>query len=601
MLGAFNDWESSASDDLPWYLGWLSTLSVVVVLIVQLLAWGTVRVGVLPLRLLGVTCLILLAAVCLGLLGWVYWRIQLDPHDRTPYRVAIPASATTVGICTIGFAAITTVLIQRGAIATVPADGAPGLLRLETTYAWQLVDSIPFLGVTDALHWTPPVIFSDTAGGAMLLAFKILLLLPLLRVLVAGLRLLVTTWAALSQHARRFSPVRHPVSGVERHRGLAALDLIRELLFPVVWTAFAYCILIFAVRRSSFVEEWLNSYLPPRFKPLGLFTVSLSFALPALGAWIVCAMAWEVADEWTLDPELFARRHSWLSATRALAILMWQFVLALFAATAVTLVLLHAGPAYTDSPLAASREVSSTLEWFSWHIMDAIPVLDVTHTLNWTISVEFEDRWSGVLLVLLRALFLGLLLVPVALIVQLMLRQAAQRRPHPPQVDAARQLTRLMDEGREALDRAESSLSEWVSAKGEERETRTSPWHGDGQNTQREVADRRIKMLRTSSDFDGSLRSAGRILEGLHNNVDKVLELFGPGEALEAGRLAVDALSERAALLRETSRDMSFESDRRGWEKFQKKLQEARLVVVEQQSRYERLAAQAFTLDWNPR
>jgi hypothetical protein len=51
-------------------------------------------------------------------------------------------------------------------------------------YSWNLLDSIPFLEVPNTLHWELARTFSDHLSGGLLLAYKLLVLLPIAKLVV---------------------------------------------------------------------------------------------------------------------------------------------------------------------------------------------------------------------------------------------------------------------------------------------------------------------------------------------------------------------------------------------------------------------------------
>jgi hypothetical protein len=506
----------------PFFLGWSVAVGVVVVGVVHLTAWWAVSAGSVAFQVVGVGIGMTLAALSLVLLGWVYWRIHLDPEDRRPYLVAILASAATVGVCTAAFAALTTLLIRHGVIDTVQGE-TPELTEVEALYLWHLVDAVPILGVTGALHWEPPVTLSDPSGGALLLVFKVLLLIPLVRVLLAGFRLVLATLVSLGSRSPKL-PLPRRRTGLEvaeqpvTNPALKALLLALGLAGILLWTAAAFAVLELVVRRSSIVDDWVDGHVPGTVQGFGLLvsTSWLPLALDVAGAWVVIAMAWAIADE-SMDIDVFVREHSRGSTAGVAGLVLWLFGLSVLGATAVTLTLLHAGLAETTTQLSGTNEVGATLEWFSWHLVDAIPVLDVTNTLGWTIQVEYVDPWTGVVLVVMRAVMVGILLVPFVVVSRLLLAQAARRLPRSPQVDAARDFSRQVGEVQAALDGSDAQLRREVDA--------TFPDHGP------------------------TYYEARRLLVRVDRALDPVAALLGEGPAHEAGKRVVAALNARADAL----------------------------------------------------
>lgn len=122
-------------------------------------------------------------------------RLSHAPDDTlAPFRrhgLAAPAFFVTglwlaaVGWCAgLGF-----VLDARGAIAfrTPAGDPISGPGQIADLLVWNSFDQIPALAVNDTLGWDAPLQYSGAAGG-LVLAFKVLILLPLVPVFLAAWR-----------------------------------------------------------------------------------------------------------------------------------------------------------------------------------------------------------------------------------------------------------------------------------------------------------------------------------------------------------------------------------------------------------------------------
>jgi hypothetical protein len=112
---------------------------------------------------------------------WIFWR-QEDKQDAD---VSLLASAVAVAALIEFFAISTVVLAVYGAV-DVPGKRTPELASVEQYYAWHLADAIPALDVPETLNWERPLTSTDHFGGLLLLAFKLLAILPIAG-LIAGL------------------------------------------------------------------------------------------------------------------------------------------------------------------------------------------------------------------------------------------------------------------------------------------------------------------------------------------------------------------------------------------------------------------------------
>jgi hypothetical protein len=80
-------------------------------------------------------------------------------------------------------------LVAQGVLpATWPSNSNASLsLATVEMYLWNLADAIPVLKVPETLMWTPALTLTSTLGGAFVLAFKIVVILPFAQLLGAML------------------------------------------------------------------------------------------------------------------------------------------------------------------------------------------------------------------------------------------------------------------------------------------------------------------------------------------------------------------------------------------------------------------------------
>jgi uncharacterized protein (DUF3084 family) len=76
--------------------------------------------------------------------------------------------------------------VQACAAATVAIAGrAVSLWQAEQLYAWHLLDSVPLLAIPRRLEWAQPIVAAGAGDRAMLVAFTVALIVPLVRMVVA--------------------------------------------------------------------------------------------------------------------------------------------------------------------------------------------------------------------------------------------------------------------------------------------------------------------------------------------------------------------------------------------------------------------------------
>lgn len=81
---------------------------------------------------------------------------------------------------TLAFASLTAMLIHWNVIDAAGAKPTAPTLAYETfgTYLWNLANSVPVLKIPETLNWSAPLTLKTMAGGSLVLAYKVLLILP---------------------------------------------------------------------------------------------------------------------------------------------------------------------------------------------------------------------------------------------------------------------------------------------------------------------------------------------------------------------------------------------------------------------------------------
>jgi len=106
------------------------------------------------------------------------------PRDLRPKSPSdLPAIEAIIGTSlvatTVTFVILTSLLIHHSIVAIAPADRTLLVFDTLSTYAWSVVNAVPLLNLTETLAWKAPYVFSDEGGRLMVLAFKLLLIVPL--------------------------------------------------------------------------------------------------------------------------------------------------------------------------------------------------------------------------------------------------------------------------------------------------------------------------------------------------------------------------------------------------------------------------------------
>jgi hypothetical protein len=129
---------------------------------------------------------------------WIPWSRREEPDSSASaeeflalYREVLSSMAPVVDayrallMLTGTFAGLTAVLAAHGWLATT-ADGGSAHLVWETLayYTWHFLDAIPVLKVPQTLNWKLGTKFTDYGSGALLLAYKLLVIVPVVRAIM---------------------------------------------------------------------------------------------------------------------------------------------------------------------------------------------------------------------------------------------------------------------------------------------------------------------------------------------------------------------------------------------------------------------------------
>jgi hypothetical protein len=433
----------------PTVLAWAASGAVIVVGLSRLLLLLTVGAhSAIAVAGVGLVCVV--SAACVSGLAWIDWRTRRRGEEQgVQFVVGAGVSLITIGVCIEAFAGVTTVL-WNGDLITGSARIEPMLWRSEVYYLWHLVNWIPLLHIVEGVEWREPELFGDPISGALLLGLKVLLLAPLLRIAIGAYR-----WVTASL-------LEEESKGLQRRalRAIAGEDQAQAPGHPtgeettrIRWPA------VVLLAASPVIAAAL---LPLIFEPGhgldGWWTQRVHgtrFAfLRTAPQWIsVVALVGIIGS---VTGELWSS-YLWVRDRRALmqAIVSYAALvgLALVAAAALTLTLLHVGIAAVRPEVPAGEQVRAALEAHLWHLADA-PAWDLPRTLHWNLSYDFIDRWSAGALLVSRLFLVAVLIVPVAQAVISFVHFRTRRPVAPTDLDAVARFARRFQDARTAIDRA---------------------------------------------------------------------------------------------------------------------------------------------------
>jgi hypothetical protein len=89
----------------------------------------------------------------------------------------------------VPFAALSSMLADHGLAVFEPAVPKGEFWRLQDLYAWHFLNSVPSLKIPETLLWNEPLAYKDHLSGALLLAFKIVVVAPVIASFAVWIRL----------------------------------------------------------------------------------------------------------------------------------------------------------------------------------------------------------------------------------------------------------------------------------------------------------------------------------------------------------------------------------------------------------------------------
>ena len=473
-----------------------------------------------------------LALVFMWVLTWVYRETRKDPGQTGPVAVGLLTAALTIGVAAQAFAAFDVYLAKWGIVP----GGAPSLLSAEESYAWHILDAVPFLHVTSTLGWKEPTVLRDVLSGLLLLVFKVAVIAPFVGVVLASYHMLEKLRREGAVQGARLERLFEGPTRVSS--GMATL--VFTLGVPLVAALWLGSSVIFD--RTSRPNRWLDGRLEdgldlPSFEVPIPHAKSISDRLPEqidvhamhLPTWwittvpqwlaagllfVVVAVVFVVA----LQIDVEAARSRWrmagpLGAYACLVVV----VTALW--SVVTLTLLHSRVVTASSAIPAGDELGRTAVYYFWHAADVVPIVDVPPTLHWSVHFEYVDGASAGLLLAYKVAILVVLAFPLMRVFHAFAPPARAAPPRNPVVLAAQRYTARLASVEAALDDADDAAARM----------------------------RRLNRprARPGPDAASALDSARVEVDALEATLGELRRLLGAGETTETAVAAADAAEER--------------------------------------------------------
>ncbi|TDQ00829.1 hypothetical protein [Labedaea rhizosphaerae] len=377
LLGLGETYEAN----LPVFALMSAVLAIPVTGLVRVVQMFTVTGSRLWLGVLGVLPGFVLAVVSLVAVIWAFGSAK--QAGARAYGVGLLVSVLAPVLAVEATAGIVTLLWRHGAI--VAAHGAaPGLWASERFFLWHTLDAIPFLEIGDTFGWGEP---TDLAGGApswIVVGLKLLVLIPLARLLVSAF------WWLRAKESR--------TPGDEFW-----LDSPAGFLMPLLGvTAAAYAFLIWLWPSDSWLARLLDDLVPASVDVAGRH-LPLAWVTPSV-QWLVggLLLMFGVFLGMNLIIMLFARFESVTAmAAAVLMTLLWMHI-ALIMTAAVVILFVRGGIATATPPLPPDAPLTAGIGDQVWGFVNAVPGLDIPKTTHWTRHHAFSGWPVGVLTLGLR-------------------------------------------------------------------------------------------------------------------------------------------------------------------------------------------------------
>ncbi len=392
-------------NDLTQWWGEGVAVTLIVLVVMGVLARGLTTLGLLYWGLPGsIVVAVVLSALCvLQLTGVVvaFVRAGSGQHGTAWQMGNLILVLMSLGLYVETFASVT-VCLWRGAGQHVGPWS--DLWNAESFYLWQVVRSIPLLDITGTVHWREPAYGAAHTPGGLVLAFKVLVILPLIQAAISGYRLAVER-VTVESSSERF------LHQTQSRQKSGLLDIVRMAAavgvvgYGVTWLASQ----VFN-GDSAFNGWWTRTAMP------AIHAGGSSWL--AVVPWILLTIAGLLVLYWAVHSvreQAFFHRHGWswwMTGTAVIAALAALYGAILWdAGLLLTLARLDLGVDLPDTtgPL-------TVMQALAWHVVHMLPGLDVTGTLHWTAPVALAGGAASWLVLALKVFFLGMLVfvgVPV--------------------------------------------------------------------------------------------------------------------------------------------------------------------------------------------
>lgn len=295
----------------------------------------------------------------------------------------------------------------------ISVDAWGGLWQAEHFYWWQLANSIPFLGIPQALGWSEPAFAAAHTPPGLVLAFKLVVLVPLVRLAVSAYRAVLHRVRHESSEAEEApSPRWYPLRSGTR---IAQIGPFLMSLVAVLAAVGLTLLLSHTFDAGSQLNRWVLSLLDWILStlagvvdlevdhPLAQRIVLAAVQVVALMAVVLLVLqAASALLEYLADEP--GDTNPWASiAALGVGCLTVAYTAAIWL-SGLTVFLISVGAGGSEPSLPDTRQFAPVAATFGWHIADALPGPDIPGTLGWTAPVQLTGPYAGWFLLAVKVL-----------------------------------------------------------------------------------------------------------------------------------------------------------------------------------------------------
>ena len=336
-------------------------------------------------RVAGLAPSLLIGLICLAALTWTALRAEASPAPERLFALSMIAIVPGIMVAVVATAGLfTTITTAIEATSTT----STAFWRAALYFLWSAVDSIPLLEVSDLTGWTQEPPAAPGVATWMALFLKLVLLVPLVRVIAASY-----AWARDRHRASdENAGARRPEERFDDD------ESIQVSLMLLAWIVVTFVATVAYLRwmgaPTSALPELVGDWLPASVT-LASRTLDLTW-VPSAVQWIgLAALLW-FAGMVLLG---FVVRAVGTRSPTAAGILLIDLLALIVTGTLLAALLLgrlvQSGLGDVKPDMPSNPGVGTAIECLVWPLVDGLPLVGVTDTLGWQPVHSFSGVFVG--------------------------------------------------------------------------------------------------------------------------------------------------------------------------------------------------------------